>query len=82
METLRDIEDVHKKIMLVIPDQYNELKNDLHKYISSLWNLAPELRNSRFTYIPYQNILLKYLDSDELDKIWTVQVQNIFNGNE
>jgi len=85
MQTLRDIEDVHKKIIAIIPDENKELKDELNKFIESIWNLAPELRKSGYTFFPYQNILLKHLhdnDDDNLNNVWKHQMQDIFNGTD
>ena len=79
MEIPRDIEYVHNKIIDVIPDEKQELKNELNRFINSIFHLAPEVRRSSFTYIPYQNILLNHLSDNELNEIWCIQVRNIFN---
>lgn len=54
MSILRDIVDVYNKIIKVIPDENIEFKNDLKKYIDSLWNKAPE------TFIPFVKTYSKY----------------------
>jgi hypothetical protein len=82
MQTLRDIEDVHKKIIAIIPDENKDLKNELNEFIDSIWNLAPELRKSGYTFLPYQNILLKHLDHDNLNNVWKPQIKHIFNGTD
>ena len=82
MSILRDIEDVHKKIIVYIPDEKLELKNSLNEYIDSIWNLAPEIRSSAGTFVPYINILTQYLDKDDINTDWNIKITNIINATE
>ena len=81
----RDIIDVYEKINEVIPNEYNEFKKELKDYIDSLWNQAPEVRMSSHTFIPFSNILIKYIPNiihlSNEDLIWKFNVRDIFNGN-
>lgn len=85
MENLRDIYDVYEIIDSYIPYEYNELKKDLKDYIDSIWNQAPEVRRSSDTYIPFANILIKYIpnisDLQPNDEKWKYNIKNIFEGN-
>lgn len=77
----RNIADVHKQIINIIPDDNNDLKKELDNYIYSLWNLAPELYYSAETYIPYSNILSKHICfEDKNEPKWKYHVKDIFCG--
>lgn len=82
----RDIHDVYAKIIVVIPDEYVEFKNELTNYIKSLCYTAPELRISSHTYMPFAEILIDYIPNIyELtteDELWKINVRNIFRGVE
>jgi len=81
---LRDILDVHKQIMNVIPEENVEFRRALQNYIDSIWNQPPEACRGSYTYIPYTLILSKYIPNPHLlndnDPIWKFQVRDIFNG--
>jgi hypothetical protein len=80
----RDIGDVYDKIIVVIPDEYVEFKNELTNYIKSLCYTAPELRCSSDTYMPFARILLDHIPNIcELtmeDELWKKNVRDIFRG--
>lgn len=84
MSKPRDIVDVYDKIISVIPNENYEFKNELTKYINSLWNKAPEVRCGAETFIPFENILLKFipniLNLKENDPRWQFNVLDIYNG--
>lgn len=84
MGKLRDIVDVYKKIDEIIPSDNIEFKQKLNDFIDSIFNLAPEVRRSKETYIPFLNILIKYIPNlFELaydEPIWKFYVKNIFSG--
>lgn len=81
MRQQRNIIDVHTQIINVIPDD-NDLKRELDDYISSLWNIAPEVLQSAETYVPYSFILSKYVTfTDDNEPKWKYQVKDIFCGN-
>ena len=84
MSIPRNILDVHKEIMNVIPDENIIFKNDLQKYIDSIWNKAPEVCRGSDTFIPYTFILYKYIPNphtlNENDPNWKFKVRDIFNG--
>ena len=84
MENLRDIYDVYEIINSYIPFEYNELKKDLKNYIDSIWNQAPEVRRSSETYIPFANILIKYIPNisclEPNDDKWKFNIKDIFEG--
>jgi len=84
MENLRDIYDVYEIINSYIPFEYNELKKDLKNYIDSIWNKAPEVRRGSETYIPFANIILKYIPNisylEPNDDKWKFNIKDIFEG--
>ena len=51
-------------------------------YIDSLWNIAPEVRRSSHTYIPYFNIMSKYIPNitelKDSDPEWWFECRDIF----
>jgi len=78
----RFIEDVHKKILEQIPANQKEFREELQNYIDSLWNIAPEVRKSSHTYIPYFNIMFKFIpnitDLKDSDPEWWFECRDIF----
>ena len=84
MATPRDIVDVYDKIIKVIPDENTEFKNELKKYVKTLWNKAPEVRRGPETFMPFANILLTYvpniLNLTHNDPRWQFDVLAIYNG--
>ena len=78
----RFIEDVHKKILEQIPTNQTEFREELQNYIDSLWNIAPEVRRSSHTYIPYFNIMSKYIPNitelKDSDPEWWFECRDIF----
>ncbi len=78
----RFIEDVHKKILEQIPTNQTEFREELQNYIDSLWNIAPEVRRSSHTYIPYFNIMVKYIPNitelKDSDPEWWFECRDIF----
>jgi hypothetical protein len=82
MENCRDIIDVYKQIDAVIPDEHNELKLSLEKYIKSLWNKAPEFRKSAETYFYFAKILENYVSNhSNNNEEWTQTMKKIFRGD-
>lgn len=76
----RLIEDVYNKIIIKIPDSEIEMKAELKIFINSLWNKAPEVRTGPEVFIPFVNILSRYIDSNDLNLTgWKKEVVNIFN---
>ena len=78
---VRLIEDVHRQIYRTIPVDQIEFRGNLRKYVDGLWNKAPEVRSGPEVYLPYAEILSKWIDphAENLPK-WQIQVINIFNG--
>jgi hypothetical protein len=80
---MRQLKDVHDKIIKVIPENEIELIKELKKFIDSLWNLPPEITSSGNVYNPYFNILFRHIPDyfdlkDEDDENWKVKCRNIF----
>jgi hypothetical protein len=77
----RNIIDVYLEINDIIPNEFNELKDELKIYIDSLWNKAPEVLISSSTYIPFGNILNKHISKIENNnQQWIYEISNIFEG--
>ena len=74
----RDVYDITKKIMDLVPDSEVELLYQLRKFHDGLWNQAPELRISAMFWKPLGNILNKNIDSFEQD--WQKKILKLFNN--
>jgi hypothetical protein len=77
----RLIENVHDRIMKVIPETETALIKDLEKFINSIWNKAPEVRCGPEVYTPYYNILWNHGFGEIIkghDPDWMFQVRDIF----
>ena len=78
----RCIDDVHKRILEVIPHSETELIHALESYIQSIWNKAPEVRTTAEVFIPYYLLLLEYIPQlDMLGKDspeWCIKCRDIF----
>ena len=75
----RDISEVTQKIIEEIPESEVILKNKLIRYISSLWNLAPEVLVSSHVWIPVQDILNAHITIDKINEPWVQKTIRIFN---
>jgi hypothetical protein len=77
----RLIDDVHKQIIQLIPLEQISLREELENFIKSLWNKAPEVRLGPEVYIPYAEILAKWINPfNENLSDWESQVVSIYNG--
>ena len=77
----RPIEQVYKLIIEQIPQDQIKLKLELEQFIESIWNKAPEVRSSGEVYLPFANILSKYIAPHEPNLSgWKKKVVDIFNG--
>ena len=81
----RLIEDVHDRIMAVIPETETVIRGDLEIFISSTWNKAPEVRMGPEVYSPYFYILLNNIENygrlvEGVDEGWKFEVRDIFAG--
>ena len=76
----RDVYQVTQKIIEEIPDSEVILKNKLIHYISSLWNLAPEVLVSSHVWIPVQDILNAHINPDKINEPWVKKTIRIFNN--
>lgn len=74
----RDVYDITKQIMDLVPDSEVELLYQLRKFQDGLWNQAPELRISAMFWKPLGNILNKNIDSFEED--WQKKILKLFNN--
>jgi hypothetical protein len=77
--TGRDVSEVTQKIINEIPDSEVILKTKLFRYISSLWNLAPEVLVSSHVWIPVQDILNAHITIDKINEPWVQKTIRIFN---
>lgn len=79
----RFIENVHQKIMEIIPENEKDFRKELSDYIESIWNKAPEVRQSSESFIPYYLILSKYIPNytelNETDPDWWIKTRDIFS---
>jgi hypothetical protein len=73
----RDVYDITKQIMDLVPDSEVELLYQLRKFHDTLWNQAPELRISGMLWKQLGNILNKNIDSFEQD--WQKKILKLFN---
>jgi len=78
----RDIVDVYKKIILVIPEEHISLKTKLEIYYRrDLFYKAPECRKSGDLYIEFASILENYvLNYTNMEEPWIFEMQKIFKG--
>ena len=75
----RDVSEITQMIINEIPDSEVILKKKLTRYISSLWNLAPEVLLSSHVWIPVQDILNAHITQDKLNYPWVKKTIRIFN---
>lgn len=75
----RDVSEITQRIINEIPDSEVLLKKKLTRYISSLWNLAPEVLLSSHVWIPVQDILNAHITQDKLNYPWVKKTIRIFN---
>ena len=80
---MRQIKDVHNKIIKVIPETEIELIKELEKFIDSIWNQPPEITSAGNVYNPYFDILFRYIPDyfelkDDDNENWKVKCRNIF----
>ena len=79
-QTGRDISEVTQKLINEIPDSEVKLKTKLIRYISSLWNLAPEVLVSSHVWIPVQDILNAHINPERINEPWVKKTIRIFNN--
>jgi hypothetical protein len=77
--TGRDVTNVIKEVIKIIPQGENELIKELKIYDDSLWNKAPELLQDGYCWQPFINILNKFIPLIEKD--WHKEIQIILNNN-
>jgi hypothetical protein len=75
----RDVYDITKQIMDLVPDSEVELLYQLRMFHDTLWNQAPELRISAMFWKPLGNILNKNVDSFEQD--WQKKILKLYNND-
>ena len=74
----RDVYDICKQIMDLVPDSEVELLYQLRKFHDGLWNQAPELRVGGQFWRPLGDILNKNIES--LDQEWQKKILKLFNN--
>ena len=72
----RDVYKICDQIMKIVPDNERELSFDLGKFNDTLWNQAPELRQSVMFWKPFGDILNKHIQT--FDEEWQKNVFNVF----
>ena len=73
----RSIIEVIQKMLNLIPLSETKLISELTEYRNSLWNRAPEVRDSAECWIPLQNIMNSNIR--EIDMNWKIDIVHIFN---
>ena len=74
----RNVDDVIKEILLIIPSNQIELINELKIYSKSLWNKAPEQLNSSDCWTPFIQILNNNIP--EIKEEWQINILNILKN--
>jgi hypothetical protein len=80
MKESRNVVEVIRKLLTVIPEEETDLSNALEEYKKSLWNQAPEMLKDSYNWTPLQQILQTYIT--DLDTPWKEYVVKIFNDQE
>jgi len=73
----RDVADICKKILDIVPDSEIELLYQVRTLYESLWNKAPEIRKGHLLWKYLGNILNKNIDS--VEKEWQQKIVKLFN---
>jgi hypothetical protein len=76
---MRSVVDVIIQLLKIIPEDEIKFINDLTKYKKSLWNKAPEIRESECWYD--LTIILNNNISDPNDTEWKKEIFSIFNNS-
>jgi len=76
----RDVAEICKQIMDLVPDSEIELLYQLRRFQDGLWNQAPELRKTAMFWNPLGNILSKNMYSFEED--WQKKILKLFNDEQ
>jgi hypothetical protein len=80
MKERRNVVEVIRKLLSVIPEEEMELSNALEEYRKTLWNQAPEMLTDSYNWTPLQQILQTYIT--DLDTPWKEYVVKIFNDQD
>ena len=70
-----NVYDAYIRIMQIIPEDNSKLRDELTKYIDSLWNIAPEEFETEYFWIPFIKILNS--NSSEITDLLKLKIQNI-----
>ena len=76
-EINRLVDDVIDEILPIIPLQEKVLINLLNEFKNSLWNLAPEVRQSSYIWIKLCNLLNENISV--FDQDWKIIIKKIIN---
>jgi len=74
----RSVIVVAQKIISIIPDNQNNIRVDIQKFINGLWNQAPEALFERYNWVRFITLLNQIIKPEYTDLI--EQIQNILNG--
>jgi hypothetical protein len=74
----RNVDDVIKEILLIIPEYEIKLVSQLKIYYKSLWNKAPEQLNSSDCWNPFIQILNDNIH--EIKEDWQIKILNILKN--
>jgi hypothetical protein len=73
----RDVGDVCDQILKMIPPIEHVIRKDIEDYSNSLWNVAPELRQSAVGWNPLMRILNYHVSS--IDCQWKKDLIELIN---
>ena len=74
----RNVDDVIKEILLIIPSTQIKLINQLKIFCKSLWNKAPEQLNSSDCWNPFIQILNDNIP--EIKEEWQIIISDILKN--
>jgi hypothetical protein len=74
----RNVMDVIKEIILIIPAGEIELQNQLKIYSKKLWNKAPEQLISSDCWTPFIQLLNDYIP--EIKEDWQINISTILKN--
>jgi hypothetical protein len=74
----RYVDEVIPQLCKIIPKTETDLIERLVAYNDSLWNVAPELRNSGHYWRPLEKILNSHIT--DIDTEWKQELVRVFNN--
>ena len=74
----RNVIDILKIIIEIIPKNELDLLDELNKFATSLWNQAPELLTGKYLWLELMNILNRKIPNITED--WQFKIKKIINN--